>query len=146
MKFEKINNTDYQLLFPITFFSEEEILAFVKKVLRDYQKQLNLKGFYRIIISNRTFGLFLQVMKVNDSYYKNTFDYRVIFDDDVNFYFQTKDYFAVEQCQYVYYFDGCFYALVDDSFDEILEKVEFGEFVLESSIDFLSQSDLIFHK
>lgn len=145
MKIEKINDTDYQLLFSSTFVSEEEILAFVKNVFQDYQKQLKLKGFYQIIISNRTFGLFLQIIKVNDSYYKDTFDYRVVFDDESNFYFQTKDYFVVEQCQYIYYFDEYFYALVDDSFDEILEKVECGRFVLESSLD-LSQSDLIFHK
>ena len=146
MKLEKINNSDYQLLFPTTLSSEEEILTFVKNVFQDYQKQMDLKGFYQVVILNRIFGLFLQIIQVNDSHYKNIFDYRVVFDDETNFYFQTKDYFVVEQCQYVYYFDEYFYALVDDSFDEILEKVEFGKFVLESSLDFLSQSDLIFHK
>lgn len=135
MRFEKINSNDYKIMFPFSLPSEEEIISFVKKIMLKFYKKLQLNGFYQITIYSRAFGLFLFLHKEKNSFYQETFDYRVIFDDCSSFYYRTEDYFLVKDCSYVYYFNGAFYALVDDSFDKILEKVEFGEFLFEFEFD-----------
>ena len=143
MKIEKINNTDYKIIICKKIIQENDIISYIKDLLEKYKIKLNLKGFYRIIVYNRFFGLYLKIIQIEDSYYKDTFDYRIIFDDTSNFYFKTTDYFVVSSCLYIYYLDGYYYALVDDSFDKIFEKVEFGLFELESDFDFLNKGFLV---
>lgn len=139
MKLEKINDTDYLIFVIKSFYHEDEINFYVKEFLNKFKNKLKLSGFYKIIVYNRYFGLFLKLIQIESSYYKDTFDYRIVFDNDSDFYFKTDDYFIVSDCRYIYYFDGYFYALVDDSFDDILEKVEFGLFGLESDFDISSK-------
>ncbi len=136
MKIESIGNFDYQIMVCFHFLEENDIISFIKQFLLSFQKKFKLGGFYKVVVFPRFFGLFFQLLEVKDSYYKNGFDYRITFDTETSFYFRTEDYFVVESCPIIYYYDGVYYGLVDDSFDEILEKVEFGEFVLEKEIDF----------
>lgn len=135
MKFEKMNSNDYKIMFPFSLSSEEEIISFVKRIMKKCYKKFSLSGFYQITICSRSFGLFLFLHKEKNSFYQETFDYRVIFDDCSSFYYRTEDYFIIKDCSYVYYLKGAFYALVDDSFDKIFEKVEFGEFLFEFEFD-----------
>lgn len=143
MKIEKINNTDYCVIIFKNFSFDDDISIYIKDFLLKYQKKLKLSGFYRIIVYNRCFGLYLKFVQIEDAYYKNTFDYRIVFDNDSDFYFKTSDYFIVSNCNYVYYFDNYYYALVDDSFDKIFEKVEFGLFELESDFGVFNKMILI---
>ena len=42
---------------------------------------------------------------------------------------ETDDYEVIEKCNDKRYKDGRFYCIVDDSFNSVLEKVEFGNFI-----------------
>lgn len=143
MKIDKISDADYQIVLSVFFSCEEDIISIIKDILKKYQKKLNLKGFYKIIVFNFKYGLFFRLMQIEDSYYKNTFDYRIMFDEKRSFYYQTKDYFIISNLSEVYYFDGYYYALIDDSFDKIFEKVEFGKIILDSDIDFMDKCVVI---
>ena len=136
MKIEKIGNCDYQIMISNSFLKEEDSISMIDRFLSFFSNKMKLKGFYRIVVFSRFFGLFFQMLKVDDSYYKDSFDYRIVFDYDSCFFFQTEDYSVVESCHTIYYHDGYYYGLVDDSFDGILEKVEFGCFIMEKDIDF----------
>lgn len=143
MKIDKISDVDYQIFLSTFFSCEEDIISIIKDILEKYQKKIDLKGFYKIIVFNFKYGLFFRLLQIEDSYYKNAFDYRIIFDNKSSFYYQTRDYFMISNCQEVYYYDGYYYALVDDSFDKLFEKVEFGKIILDSDIDFLDKCIVI---
>lgn len=123
MKINKINSTDYKI-----YFFKEILTTELKDKVLCLKNILNLEGFYKLLFHNNKLGCFMELIKLDDSFYKNTLDLKI---EEVkyNIYFKTKDYFIVEDCAIVKYYDGFYYGLVDDSFDEILEKVEFGEFV-----------------
>lgn len=133
MKFEKINETDYKIyLFNFCFNDNAEE---IKKILRKLQKSLNLCGFYKVYVCNASVGLFLRLRKLDDSFYKDTLDFKIVF-LDCEIYFKTKDYFIVSDCLSVYYYDNYYYALVDNSFSDIVNKIEFGRFVYGEEILF----------
>ena len=44
-------------------------------------------------------------------------------------YFETEEYEIIKNCNDKRYMDERFYCIVDDSFDLVLEKVEFGNFI-----------------
>ena len=53
----------------------------------------------------------------------------------LSIYFKTDDYFKINDLSKVVYLDGEYYCKVDDSFDEMIEKVEFGNFVFIDEIN-----------
>ena len=71
---------------------------------------------------------YIELKRIGDSFYKNTLDLKIEVIDS-NVYYKTTDYFIIKNLSNIRYKDGMFYCVVDDSFDEILEKVEFGDFV-----------------
>lgn len=144
MKFQILNSNDIKVFFSGFISSEEEILNCLEKILKNYKNKLQLSGFYQITIYNRKYGLFFLLHKERDSFHSDTFDYRVLFDDEASIYFQTTDYFAIRNCHFIYYYDEMFYALVDDSFDKLFEKVEFGEFLLEC--EFNQEDSILINK
>ena len=74
------------------------------------------------------------MIKLDDAFYKNTLDLKIeIRDEDI--YFKTDDYFKIDNLSKVVYLDGMYYCIIDDSFEEILEKVEFGSFVFGDEIN-----------
>ncbi|MBQ9018897.1 MAG: hypothetical protein IJ097_01120 [Bacilli bacterium] len=129
MKIEKINATDYKIYFYKTKLLKDNLIDDIKDIIKKLQKRLKLKGFYRVIVLYKNIGLFFQLIRLEDSFYKNTLDLKIEIRDNDDVYFKTKDYFLIKDFAQVKYFDGYYYCLVDECFDEILEKVEFGDFI-----------------
>lgn len=127
MKIQKLNNTDYKIYF-YQYEEGKSLYDDCKDVIKKLQRRLKLKGFYRVLVFPSKLGLFLQLIKLEDSLYKNILDLKIEIKEE-NIYFKTKDYFLIKDYSPINYIDGEYYCIVDESFDEILEKVEFGEFV-----------------
>lgn len=141
MKIERISDSDY-IVYYYEKYDKDNIFDSVKNIIKKLQNKLNLKGFYKITYSNKKVGLFIKVTKFEESYYRSTLDLKIV-DEDFDVYFKTNDYFIVNKASVVKYYDRNYYALVDDFFEEILEKVEFGNFVFGSDLDVLSKSVVV---
>ena len=129
MKIEKINDTDYKIYY-YKSIDNKSLYDEVKELIKKIQKKLKLKGFYKVIVINKNIGLFIELKRIEDSLYRNTLDLKIeIVDSEV--YYKTTDYFVIKNYSNIKYKDGMYYCIVDDSFDEILEKVEFGDFVFD---------------
>lgn len=128
MKINKINDTDYKIYYYKSIINEESLYNDIKELVKKIQKRLKLKGFYKVLVINKKIGLFIELKRIEDSFYKNTLDLKIEIIDS-NVYFKTPDYFIIKDLSNIRYKDGMFYCVVDDSFDEVLEKVEFGDFV-----------------
>lgn len=127
MKIDKIGPNDYQLY--IYKYNKELSEQEVRELLKKLQDKLKLKGFYRVIVCNKKIGTFIELLKIEDSYYKRVLDLKIIIENGEEVYFKTEDYFLIKELNSIKYNDKYYYGLVDDSFDKILEKVEFGEFI-----------------
>lgn len=127
MKIDKIGPNDYQLY--IYKYNKELSEQEVRELLKKLQDKLKLKGFYRVIVCNKKIGTFIELLKIEDSYYKRVLDLKIIIENEEEVYFKTEDYFLIKELNSIKYNDKYYYGLVDDSFDKILEKVEFGEFI-----------------
>ena len=129
MKINRINNTDYKIYY-YDSIDNNNIYDEVKRIIKRIQKRLKLNGFYKVLVINKSIGLFLELKRLDDSFYKNTLDLKIeVVDIDV--YYETTDYFIIKDLSNIKYKDGMYYCIVDDSFDEILEKVEFGNFIFD---------------
>ncbi len=129
MKIQKLNNTDYI----IYIFSRLE-LEKIKETIKSIQKRLKLNGFYKLLVIDKSIGTFIKLTKLENAFYKDTLDLKIE-KVDCDVYFKTDDYFIIKDISHVMYNDKEYYGLVDDSFDKILEKVEFGDFVLDIDIN-----------
>ena len=129
MKIQKINDTEY-IIYMFSKLDKDEI----KDKFKSIQKILKLNGFYKVIVINKNIGCFLKLIKLDNSFYKDTLDLKIE-EKDSDIYFKTEDYFVIKECSHIMYYDEMYYCIVDDSFDKILEKVEFGDFVLDLDID-----------
>jgi len=129
MKINRINNTDYKIYY-YDSIDNNNLYDEVKRIIKRIQKRLKLNGFYKVLVINKSIGLFLELKRLDDSFYKNTLDLKIeVVDIDV--YYETTDYFIIKDLSNIKYKDGMYYCIVDDSFDEILEKVEFGNFIFD---------------
>lgn len=129
MKIEKISDTDYKLFVYSCCDKGDNLVEEVKCIIKRLQKMLKLSGFYRVIVCQKSFGLFIHLVKIEDSFYKSALDLRIISDDEMDVYYKTNDYFIIKDSNLVKYYGKYFYALVDDSFTFDLKNVEFGDFV-----------------
>ncbi len=143
MKIDKVSETDYKIYMYNFNIDEKNINEEIKLIVKKLQKRLKLKGFYKVISTIKKCGLFLEVKKIEDSFYRDTLDLRIIVSKDMDVYFKTIDYFLIEKMNVIKYFDKYYYALVDDFFDEIIEKVEFGDFVFGLDIDEMLSSSVV---
>lgn len=133
MKIEKINDTDYKIYYYGNIIDERSLYSDVKELIKRVQKKLKLNGFYKVLVTNKKVGVFLELKRLEDAFYKNTLDLKIeVRDNDI--YYQTTDYFIIKDMPDIKYKDGMYYCIVDESFDEILEKVEFGDFVFSYDI------------
>lgn len=143
MKIEKENETDYKIYLFSIKIDELNLMDDIKEFISKIQKILKLNGFYKVIVCLKEIGCFIKMIRLEDSFYKNTLDLKIerSYED---IYFKTTDYFLVKDLSLVKYLDGVYYGLVDDSFDEILEKVEFGDFVFGYDyLDIINRSYVI---
>lgn len=143
MKIEKVTETDYKLYIYSNILDKNNFTNEIKEVIKKVQKKLKLNGFYKVVTCFRKCGVFLYLSKIEDSFYKNSLDLRIVVDEDVDVYFKTADYFIVNDVNTVRYYDGYYYGLVDDSFDKIIEKVEFGDFVFGYDITELLNNGVV---
>jgi hypothetical protein len=127
MNINKINDTDYKIYYYKNII-DNDLYEEVKRIIKNIQKKLKLNGFYKVLVIKKKIGLFIELSKMNDTFYKNTLELKIEVKDNT-VYYKTTDYFLIKDSTEVRYKDGMYYCVVDDSFEEILEKVEFGDFV-----------------
>lgn len=130
MKIKKVNNTD----FLIYLYDEDDSYDNVKDIIKRVQKKLKLQGFYKVIVITKKIGLFIKLIKLDNSFYKDTLDLKIE-NKDEDVYFETSDYFIISDSPKIIFLEGLYYGLVDNYFDKTLEKVEFGSFILESDMN-----------
>lgn len=119
-----------KLFFKGSFDEKENIIDFVKDIILKKRKVLNLRGFYKVLVYvNKKIGMFIDMVKLEDSSYFNNLDLRVIVNNDSEVYFETEDYFFIADGKDIRYLDGKFYLLVDEFFQEKIENEEFGRFI-----------------
>lgn len=122
----------------------EDIVKCVKEIIFRVRNRLGLRGFYKIkVFPQDKIGLFLEIIKLDDNEISNNLDLRIVVYMDEKFYFETNDFFRIENCNDKRYFDGLFYCIVDDDFDLVLEKVEFGRFIYGKEVNNLLNNSLI---
>ena len=131
MIIKHLNDTDFKIF--IFNKISRDLTDEIKDIIKKLQKKLNLKGFYKVIVISKSVGVFLKIIKLDDSFYKDVLELKIDI-RDCDLYFKTKDYFIISSLSKVVYYDGYYYGLVDDYFDKVIEKVEFGEYVLEYDI------------
>ena len=71
-------------------------------------------------------------------------DLKIILNDDNEVYFKTINYLCIKDLGTIRYLDGEFYGLVDDSFDKLLEKVEFGKFIFGYDTNLLLRDSIVY--
>ena len=114
----------------VDFFSKEEIISFIKDIIMKIKKRLRLNGFYKVkVFPQKKIGMFVELYKLDELEYSNNLDLRVVVYLDEICFFETDDYFLIEHYNNKRYMDGKFFCIVDEFFDEILSKVEFGRFI-----------------
>ena len=129
MKIERISDESYHVYVYSFDGTLETLKESISDLMKIIQKRIKISGFYRVIACLKSIGLFLQIIPLDHSLYKDTLDLKIELDHSFDVYYCCDDYFLIKDCFSVKYFNGKFYALVDDSFDKIMEKVEFGDFV-----------------
>lgn len=136
MKIEVSGKDDYVIflnrpyLGNVNFSQKEELISFIKDFILKLKRHLCLRGFYKIkVFPQDKVGIFLELLKLDDMDLSNNLDLRIIVMQDEKFFFETDDYDLIKNYNDKRYFEGHFYCVVDDYFDEIIEKVEFGRFI-----------------
>lgn len=150
MNISKIGESDYLIYINGKYLEKEAVLTkedignLVKEKLYKLKDKLFLKGFYKVIVFlNQKIGMFLEILKLEDTSIYKSLDLRIIINEDAVFYYKTLDFFLIKDCNSLRYFDGYFYCLVDDKFDELLEKVEFGNFIYGDKVIIMLKKGIV---
>lgn len=124
--------------------NRDSIVKCVKDILCRLKIRLGLSGFYKVkVFPHNKIGLFLEVIKLDESEYSNSLDLRVVVYMDERFYFETADYFIIEKFNDKRYMDGMFYCQVDENIDDIYAMVEFGRFIYGKEVNKVLNNSLI---
>lgn len=136
MKIEVCGKDNYSIFLNKEFFKgmdlsdRESLIQFIKNFILKFKNKLNMRGFFKIrVFPNEKVGMFLDVVKLDDMELSNNVDLRVIIMNDADVFFETEDFEIIKNCNEKRYLDGMFYCVVDEAFDEIFEKVEWGRFI-----------------
>ena len=136
LRIESYGKNDYKIFInssytkDLDYLNKDEVIGFIKLFILKLKNKLSLRGFYKIrVYPKNKIGIFLDITKLDDIDLSNNLDLRVMIRYDEEYYFETDDYDVIKECNDIRYMDGLFYCVVDDSFDRILEKVEFGRFI-----------------
>lgn len=114
----------------ICYKNKDEVISFVRSIILNKKNVLKMCGFYKVKIYNLDkVGLFIEVIKLDDLDINSLVELRIVYYQDEVFYYETDNYDVIENCNDKRYIDGKFYCIVDDYFDELLTKVEFGRFI-----------------
>lgn len=150
MKIESSGKNDFSIFINKEYVNDEvslireDLIKFIKDFILKIKYKLNLRGFYKIrVYSKERVGIFLDLTKLDDIDLSNNLDLRIIIMNDEDIYFETDDYDIVKNCNDKRYMDGHFYCVVDDYFDKLLEKVEFGKFIYGKEVINLLNNSVI---
>lgn len=150
MNIKQIAKDNYKIFINKLIFNgdlkeKESIIDFVKEFILKKRKVLNLRGFYKVLVYvNKNIGMFIDMVKLEDSSYFNNLDLRVIVNNDSEVYFETEDYFLIANGKDIRYLDGKFYLLVDEFFYKIIRNEEFGRFIYgEDAINVLANGMIL---
>lgn len=128
----------------LNFSDKEELIKFIKKFILKIKNKLCLRGFYKIkVFPQQKIGLFLEIIKLDDMDLSDNLDLRVVIMQDEKFFYEVDDYDLISRYNEKRYFDGHFYCVVDDEFDNIIEKSEFGRFIYGKEVINLLYKGLI---
>ena len=111
------------------------LIKYIKDAVFKLQHLLSLTGFYKAkLYPKEKIGLFIELIKVDEVSFSGSLDLRVyvIYDEDI--YYKTCNYDIIKDCNNVGYIDDNFYCIVDNNFDNILSKVEFGNFIFGEDV------------
>lgn len=151
LRIESYGKNDYKIFInssytkDLDYLNKDEVIGFIKLFILKLKNKLSLRGFYKIrVYPKNKIGVFLDITKLDDIDLSNNLDLRVMIMYDEEYYFETDDYDVIKECNDIRYMDGLFYCVVDDSFDRILEKVEFGRFIYgKEVINLLNNSKVL---
>lgn len=136
MKIEMLTKDSYRIFVnklyikDVNLDEKEAIILAVKDIIQKLKQKLKLRGFYKVkVFPNKNIGLFIEIIQLEDLEFSNNLDLRVIVYFDEKFYFETEDYFTIQKYDNVMFLDDKFYCLIDDSFDDMFEIVEFGRLI-----------------
>ena len=129
MKIEKANSKDYYISIYSSSIKEDTIDRDIKELFQKLQKRISLKGFYKINVIPKEFGLFLEVIKIEDAFYSSTLDLKIEIQKEKEVYFQTEDYFLLNPSFPIFYYENNYYGIIDTSSKEIIKMIEYGEFI-----------------
>lgn len=136
MKIEMLTKDSYRIFVnklyikDVNLDEKEAIILAVKDIIQKLKQKLQLRGFYKVkVFPNKNIGLFIEIIQLEDLEFSNNLDLRVVVYFDEKFYFETEDYFTIQKYDNVMFFDDKFYCLIDDSFEDMLEIVEFGRLI-----------------
>ncbi len=136
MKIEMLTKDSYRIFVnklyikDVNLDEKEAIILAVKDIIQKLKQKLQLRGFYKVkVFPNKNIGLFIEIIQLEDLEFSNNLDLRVIVYFDEKFYFETEDYFTIQKYDNVMFLDDKFYCLIDDSFDDMFEIVEFGRLI-----------------
>lgn len=129
----------------LDYSNKEDMIGFIKRFILKLKNRLSLRGFYKIrVYPKNNIGIFLDMTKLDDIDLSNNLDLRIMIMYDEDYFFETEDYDLISDCNDIRYKDGLFYCVVDNSFDKILEKVEFGRFIYgKEVINLLNNSKIL---
>lgn len=110
-----------------------DLIEEVKNIILKYRVKLRLKGFYKVkVFVNEKVGLFIEMCKIDELEYSNTLDLRILVFYDEDVYFETDDYFVLEGCEKIRFYNNKFYCDVKNV--SILGVVEFGSFIFGDEV------------
>lgn len=100
MNISKIGESDYLIYINGKYLEKEAVLTkedignLVKEKLYKLKDKLFLKGFYKVIVFlNQKIGMFLEILKLEDTSIYKSLDLRIIINEDAVFYYKTLDFF-----------------------------------------------------
>lgn len=142
MKIEVSGKNNYNIFLTreyvkcIDISSNEAIIQFIKDYISKIKTRFNLTGFYKAkVFPKDNLGIFIELIKLDESDFSNNLDLRIIVYFNEKIFYETDDYYLIENCNSKRYFDGKFFCIVDDCFDDLLSKVEFGRFIYGKEVN-----------
>ncbi len=140
MNIKLLSSDNYTFFINKLFIKEqlldkESIIDYVKKIILNKRKALNLRGFYKVVVYyNKNIGIFMETFKLEDSCYFNNLDLKVIVNTDSEIYFEVEDYFLIKDCKEIRYLNGKYYVEVDN-LTKIIKIIEFGRFIYGQEVN-----------
>lgn len=140
MRVEIINEDDIDIFISsfnfknLSVYNKENILEFIKEyiLIINTRYRLNLCGFYKIkSYFNKSVGLFLNIIKIDDNEFSNDIDFRIILFNNEKFLFEVEDYDLIKNVSSTMYYNNKFYVDVEDmtDLDKLIEmgRIIYGE-------------------